>query len=242
MQWLDANQAAGCSHNLLACYFQQGPQNNWLITQYINISNAAVTDINVNATFVTSVLDCGSGCVQTIPIRIYQTNRVDEEGRMTTGNYGNPLARLLHTTGAGQRRESDSNVISITSGITGLYLALTDEGTCVEVSRLVVSYTVCPAQMLNLVTYPETIAPTFNNVRPKMVNGSCMDHASLVRGSLTLECNIGGLWGSVDAVCQCDASFEFSISGNKTSCQGKIEYSCCSADPFIIVLCTIMNG
>ena len=75
MQWSDASQAAGCSHSLIACHSMQGPQNNWLITQYINISNTAVTDINVNATFVTNVLDCGSGCVETIPIRINFTRQ-----------------------------------------------------------------------------------------------------------------------------------------------------------------------
>ena len=223
MQWVDANQAAGCSHSLLACH-TQGQQNNWLITQYINISNTAVTDINVNATFVTSVKDCVSGCAQTVPIRIYQTNTVDEEGRMnTTGNYGAPVARLIHTTGGGQHQESDNKVIPITLGTTGLYLALTDEGTCVEVSRLVVSYTVCPAQMVNLVSYPETAAPTINNVRDKMVAGSCVDPASHVRGSLTLECNFGGLWGSnVDAVCQCDPGYQF-INGSNPSCEGVVD-------------------
>ena len=223
MQWVDANQAAGCSHRLLACH-TQGQQNNWLITQYINISDMAVTDINVNATFVTSVKDCGSGCAQTVPIRIYQTNTVDEEGRMnTTGNYG-PAERLIHTTGGGQRQESDSRVIPITPGITGLYLALTDEGTCVEVSRLVVSYTVCPAQKLNLVSYPETVAPTVNNPGDKIVAGSCVDPASHVRGSLTLECNFGGLWESVDAVCQCDPGYGYQFINRSTpSCEGVVD-------------------
>ena len=100
-------------------------------------------------------------CSQNVPVRVYWTNTPDETERNNTSNYNTVATRLLHTTNDGQRK-SDHEDVEVPSNITGLYLALVDEGTCVSITRLVVSYNVvvCPEQTLNLIIYPQTIAPT----------------------------------------------------------------------------------
>ena len=157
-QWGDHIQGS-CNHNILSCYSDNGAQNNWLITQYINISTTEVTDLNVSATFSTSTLPCIAGqCSQNVPVRVYWTNTPEETERNDTSNYNIIATRLLHITNDGQK-ESDHEDVEVPSNITGLYLALVDEGTCVSITRLVVSYNVCPEQTLNLIIYPQAIAP-----------------------------------------------------------------------------------
>ena len=227
MQWIDGSQSQSCVHELVSCYFTNGPQNNWLITQYINISNPIVTDLNVNATFATNVDTCttGSPCVQSVPIHFYWTNTLNDTERNDTSNYGDPAARLLHIGNNGMR-ESANLVTPVSAGFNGMYLALVDEGTCVSISRLVVSYTVCLAQNLDLISYPQTIAPTLNNIADKLVPVSCVEGASSTEAE-SLECNIGGLWGSMGTtVCQCDSGYQLEGTGLNASCKGMSEKVC----------------
>ena len=205
----------------MSCYFTFGPQNNWLITQYINISNPDVTDLNVNATFATNVgsSECTGSCVQSVPIHFYWTNTLNNTERIDTSNYGDAAARLLHIGNNGMR-ESASLVTPVSAGFNGMYLALVDEGTCVFMNRLVVSYTVCPAQNLDLISYPQTVAPTINNVADKLVPVSCVEGASSIE-AVSLQCNIGGLWGSMGTtVCQCDPGYQLEGAGLNASCKG----------------------
>ena len=196
-----------------------GPQNNWLITQYINISNPLVTDLNVNATFANTA-ECTGSCSQNIPIHFYWTNTINDAERNDTSNFGCVAGRLVHIGNNGMMRESANVVIPVSEGFNGAYLALVDQGTCVYISKLVVSYTVCPAQNLNLIIYPQIIAPTINNPADKIVPATCVEGASTL-GSESLECNIGGIWGTIDSpICQCDSGYQMNGSSLNASCEG----------------------
>ena len=199
-----------------------GAQDNWLITQYINISNPSVTDLNVNATYATNADqgECTGSCIQNVPIHFYWTNTLNKTERNDTGNYGGVAGRLVHIGNNGVR-ESANLVIPVPQGFNGAYLALVDEGTCVYISRLVVSYTVCPAQNLDLISYPQITAPTVNNVEDKMVSVKCVKGASTIEPQ-SLECNIGGIWGSLDSPCQCDPGYQLNGTGLNASCEGML--------------------
>ena len=228
VQWADLSQTESCVHQLVSCYFTFGQQNNWLITQYINISNPDVTDLNVNANFSTNVgsSECTGSCVQSVPIHFYWTNTLNETERNDTSNFGDAVARLLHIGNNGMR-ESANLVTPVSAGFNGMYLALVDEGTCVYISRLVVSYTVCPAQNLDLISYPQTVAPTVNNVADKQVPVSCVEGASSTAEAESLECNFGGLWGSMgNTVCQCDPGYQLEGTGLSASCKGTCMLCC----------------
>ena len=230
-----------------------GPQNNWLITQYINISNPSVTDLNVNATYATNVDqgECTGSCTQNVPIHFYWTNTLNETERNDTSNYGDVAARLVHIGNNGVR-ENANLVIPVPQGFNGAYLALVDEGTCVYISRLVVSYTVCPAQNLDLVSYPQIVAPTVKNVDDKMVPVTCVEGASTIEPE-SLECNIGGTWGSIDSPCQCDPGYQLNGTGLNASCEGMfccawnrcgcLDYDCCPGMLMLVVdnpLCYVL--
>ena len=178
--------------------------------------------MNVSATFATSPADCVAGqCLQNVPVRVYWTSTPDETERNDTSNYNTIATRLLHTTNDGHR-ESDHEDVEVPSNITGLYLALVDEGTCVSITRLVVSYNVCPEQTQNLIVYPQTIAPTARIISFKMVPASCVDGASMT-GTTMLVCTVGGLWGAPDPpadTCQCDAGYQMIGVGLNATCEG----------------------
>ena len=91
----------------MSCFYDLDPQNNWLITQYINISDAAVTDINLMVTFSTgNSFTCTGSCMQSVPIRIYWTNTVNETERNNTSSYDGVVGRLNHIGNDGRLRNA----------------------------------------------------------------------------------------------------------------------------------------
>ena len=195
----------------------------------------------MSATFATSPADCAAGqCSQSVPVRVYWTNTPDETERNNISNYGTVATRLLHTTNDSQR-QSDHEDVKVPLGITGMYLAFVDEGTCVSITRLVVSYNVCPEQTLNLITYPQTIAPTARTISFKMVPASCVDRASMV-GTTMLVCTVGGLWsapGPPADTCQCDPGYQMIGFGLNATCEGD-HCVCAHACVCVCILCMWM--
>ena len=178
----------------------------------------------MDATYATNVNQgaCTGSCVQNVPIHFYWTNNLNETERNDNSNYGGVAGRLVHIGNNGER-ESANLVVPVSQGFNGAYLALVDEGTCVYISRLVVSYTVCPAQNLDLISYPQIVAPTVNNAT--MVPVTCVEGASTIEPQ-SLECNIGGIWGSIDSPCQCDPGYQLNGTGLNASCEGTVMFCC----------------
>ena len=121
------------------CGYVQGPQNNWMITQYINISRTGVTELLLNTTFSTLTSSACSGtCTDSVRIRIFPTNEPNEVSRTDASSYGEVLASLEHIMDDETVTERNLVQIPISGSSTGLYLAVVDPspGTCVSISRL----------------------------------------------------------------------------------------------------------
>ncbi len=92
---------------------------------------------------------------------------------------------------------------------TGFYLAIVDENTCMALTRVIVFYHVCPEMVVDLIRYPQTLAPATN--QPESVGGTCVDNASgeLQGRNPQLSCIQGGKWGAVleGTGCQCNPGF-----------------------------------
>ena len=183
------------------------PQNNWLITQYINVSDSNVHRVTLNATFTVS--NCAS-CPTSFRVFILQTDQVNETLRNDISSCTFTGIRLFHLLENSQLISSASHNIDISS--SGFYLAIVDDGSCVVMSRLVIYYNICPGQVNNSIIYPETIALT----GMKVVNGSCIDNAGPT-SDLQLTCRLSGLWVTNTKSCTCNPGYEF-IS---TYCKGK---------------------
>ena len=212
IQWVDLNQGIACRHGFIACDYKNQPQKNWLITQYINISDNGVDELTIDMTFF-SVTQCA--CQQSFSVWAYETNVIDETGRVNDTFYSDTGVRLFHTTEQGEQTTASQR---FTISSRGMYLSVVDGGSCTRISRILVYYNVCPYQVVNMVIYPETVAPPFTNPQDRVVTGTCVDNASPISGNLNqLECEVSGIWGDTQVMCSCNAGYE-NISG---ICEGK---------------------
>ena len=211
-QWVDLDQGIVCRHRIQACDFENQPQKNWLITQYINISDNGVDELTIYMTF-SSNTQCA--CQQSFSVWAYETNVIDETGRVNDTFYSDTGVRLFHTTDQGSQTTASQR---FTISSRGLYLSVVDGGSCITISRILVYYNVCPYQVVNMVVYPETVAPPFSNPQHRVVTGTCVDNASPISGDLNLECKVSGIWGDTQVMCSCNAGYE-NISG---ICEGKL--------------------
>ena len=220
MQWIDQSQSATCQHSLGVCGYQDGEQNNWMITQYINISTNGVSELLLNATFSAATSSaCNGVCTDSARIRIFETNEPDELGRNNTSNYGGNLASLEHIMDENPVQRLNLVQIPISGSYTGLYLAVIDPppGTCIFITRLALFYYICPKQVVNLVKYPETISPTLASNSDIFLEANCVDNAVLISHDDELECSRRGRWETNDVVCSCREGYYLF---NDTSCEG----------------------
>ena len=160
-----------------------------------------------------SVTQCA--CQLSFSVWAYETNGINETGRVSNTSYSDTGVRLFHTTELGEQT-TDSQRFTISS--RGMYLSVVDGGSCTTVSRILVYYNVCPYQVVNMVVYPETVAPPFTNPQDRVVTGTCVNNSSPISGNLNqLECEVSGVWGDTQVMCSCNAGYE-NISG---ICEGK---------------------
>ena len=215
IQWRDNAQTSACIHQLLACDPNNQPQDNWLITQFINITDDNVEQLVVNMTFSTALSSCSNNCQQSFSMQAYETNIPDETGRVNQSFYQNTQTRFFHRQGD-EDTESALDTFTITS--KGLYLAVVDTGSCTRINRLYVFYYVCPTQVVNMIQYPETVSPPTSNPQDRTAMGTCIDDASPVDGAiLELDCSINGNWGNNELGCSCDPGYEIVMD----NCQRK---------------------
>ena len=220
IQWVDNSQSLTCKHSLLVCGYLDGPQNNWMITQYINISRTGVTELLLNATFSAATSSaCNGVCSDSVRIRLFETNEPNEVARNDTSNYNGNVASLKHSMDQNPVQNSDLVQIPISGSYTGLYVAVLDPspGTCISISRFALFYYICPEQVLNLVKYPEAISPTLTNDSQVFLETNCVDNAMLITGDDQLECSQRGQWETNNFVCTCIKGHYFS----NDNCEGK---------------------
>ena len=175
-----------------------------------SISDNGVDELTILMSFGDST-ECP--CEQSFSLYTYETNVIDETGRVNDTFYSDTGVRLFHTTEQGDQT-IDSQRFTISS--TGLYLSVVDGGSCTAITRILVYYNVCPYIVFNMVVYPETVAPPFSNPQDRVVTGTCVDNASPISGELNLECKVSGIWGDTQVICSCNAGYE-NINGR---CEG----------------------
>ena len=204
-----------CIHQLLACDPDNQPQDNWLITQFINITDHNVEQLVVNMAFTSALSSCPN-CQQSFSMQSYETNIPDETGRVNQSFYQDTGARFFHRQ---DNEELESAVDSFTITSKGLYLAVVDTGSCTRITRLYMFYYVCPSQVVNMIQYPETVSPPTTNPQDRTAMGTCIDqHASPIDGAtLELDCSINGNWETNELGCSCDPGYEIIMD----NCQRK---------------------
>ena len=92
-----------------------------------------------------------------------------------------------------------------------LVLGFRDQGACIQLHSVKVSYNVCPEDTLrkSLIHLTKTIAPS-NDSESIIVKGSCISGSVHMKGSLNVPCKSSGEWNAsgLEGRCVCKEDME----------------------------------
>lgn len=197
LQWR-SNHNTPCLQAVITCEPEEGPHNNLLITQLIN---RMVNGKRLSQVFVTIELEqkkCNSSLIcikkQELNAYIYETSNEDRDGARNIDNYqkigivssGDMEGKLVNKTIA----------INFTTGNSFFYFAIQDNGFCTIITRMIIyHHKICPAQKLNLISYPETNAAN----RSISVAASCVENAQPKKRGVfpMVTCLPEGTWSPI---------------------------------------------
>ena len=105
----------------------------------------------------------------------------------------------------------------------GVYLAFLDQGACVSLSSVIVSYNYCSEIGSVLVSFSRTLAPVNDSYLVEQT-GRCSDVNSINKVKLSGVCLSSGEWNITDGIkCLCKPGYELvnGSEGNMLECRGK---------------------
>ena len=119
----------------------------------------------------------------------------------------------------GVQTETISLTYSSTDTDSGFYLAIRDQNSCLSISRVLVFYDVCPAEVQNLVQFDELLAPP-NTPQNEAISvlAQCIPNASPVSqtGEVRVICSNGGAWQIIPGSgCECDSGTKPNNDGSE---------------------------
>ena len=211
-----------CTASIRACTGQT-MQNNWLFSQHIRYVDAREVLFNVSYRFS----DCRNPCNKRY-VTLYHYN-IDSPAtpadRMDPQRYdpllGDEVSSRLEQPSGSNAQTDVTLAITRPANSLGFYLAVRDEGTCGDVSRIIAYYVACPIRVEGLVTYPDTGVAVRSG--PDVVfDAQCAANA---HNTTTLQVTAFASSSTCSPVapggarCECDAGYV--VSANGIACERK---------------------
>ncbi|KPP72836.1 hypothetical protein Z043_108132, partial [Scleropages formosus] len=199
------------------CNVAGGDQDNWLRTTFIQRRPAA-SRVFVELRFI--VRDCNSfdgaslACKETF--NMYAAESDADVGT----SFRKGLFRKVATVAPdeisvrGELRVNTETKVVESLSHKGFYLAFQDLGGCVALLSVRVYYKSCPATVLGLATFPDTVAGV-DGVALREVSGQCVPNA-ISSEMPRIHCTLEGEWVVPVGQCQCQPGFE----ALNNSCRG----------------------
>ena len=213
-----------CSGTVTVCGFDQGTQENWLITQHISRELAGgqrLRKVTVQFNITFNGCDTSRQCRQTFDVFKWQTSSINETTARNTNNY-EKVDRVSPQGSDGFGSSIESLDIDLDAE-SGFYLGVVDLSTCITINRILVFYYACPAETSQLITRPEAIQALSMDDNDVTVTGECVENSSTEKGiSPLVGCNEEGQW-NVIIPCLCNPGYE--SSDTQGECLGII-YTC----------------
>lgn len=127
---------------------------------------------------------------------------------ITPGNLTSPGSLRLYTYHG-----------KVTTKAQGVYMAFRDQGACIAIQKVTISYNYCSERSGVLVRFPRAPAPS-NGSHP--VEGECTDANSVSDVKLSGLCLSSGKWKIADGMeCHCKAGYELvNKSESALECKG----------------------
>lgn len=201
LQWLTTSEPCSNVNYVYGCDVMT-LQSNWLITQHISTALENRANIpTVRVKLETTPGDSCPSCGVDLSLYVWRTSNIDIKAATDADRYhfvGNITSEI---------RDAVINLPSLEH--TGFYLGIRDNGSCVNVDRVLVYYTVCESSSFGLVRIDEMI---FNS---DTVQGTCVDNSvSVNNGEPLLRCTETGEWVVVTD-CQCSDGFVLDHTGQE---------------------------
>uniref|UniRef100_A0A8C9RBD0 receptor protein-tyrosine kinase n=1 Tax=Scleropages formosus TaxID=113540 RepID=A0A8C9RBD0_SCLFO len=201
------------------CNVAGGDQDNWLRTTFIQRRPAA-SRVFVELRFI--VRDCNSfdgaslACKETF--NMYAAESDADVGT----SFRKGLFRKMATVAPdeisvrGELRVNTETKVVESLSHKGFYLAFQDLGGCVALLSVRVYYKSCPATVLGLATFPDTVAGV-DGVALREVSGQCVPNA-ISSEMPRIHCTLEGEWVVPVGQCQCQPGFE-ALNNSCRACQ-----------------------
>ena len=111
---------------------------------------------------------------------------------------------LITKRGASTRTQYINLMVDLPPEVKGFYLAVKDNTSCIQISRMEVYRYQCEGKQERLLMFPETAAPEMN-VTNMVVTPGCMPNSS-PNSSVDMKCGNMGIWNGVGD-CICDPGY-----------------------------------
>ncbi len=183
--------------------------NNWLQTDFIDVRNAKRLDIEVHY----SLLNCpltgiSRYCKTYLTLYSYHADTKDPVPDPTKGVFKKEMVIKPKTLPPPNRTVKDVFRGSVITKAKGIYLAFLDEGVCISLTKVVISYRYCPETGITLATFPRTVSPANDSDLVEEI-GKCTDVNSINKVKLSSVCLSNGEWNTTDdLMCLCKVGYQ----------------------------------
>ena len=129
------------------CVFTEGPQNNWLITQYISrrVGDVLLPQVSVQTVF--ELVGCVDlACQKTFMVNIYETSTENKTIARETDNY-EVLSRVAPDDDSGLTSQNQTKEADFSTAAEGFYIAIRDETKCIVLRRQLSTVNFCGQYM-----------------------------------------------------------------------------------------------
>ncbi|XP_078374585.1 ephrin type-A receptor 4-like isoform X2 [Oculina patagonica] len=182
---------------------------NWLQTDFIDVRSTTQLDIAVTY----NLLNCpkmatSKFCKTYFTLYSYHTDTKDPAPDPPKGVFQKETVITPETLPSPGSSVNEVFRGSVVTKAKGIYLAFLDQGVCVTITKVVISYKYCPKTSSTSVTFPRTVAPANDSDLIEQI-GKCTDVNSINKVKLSSVCLSNGEWNTTDdVICLCKAGYE----------------------------------
>ncbi|XP_078374442.1 ephrin type-A receptor 4-like [Oculina patagonica] len=181
---------------------------NWLQTDYIDVRHVKRLDIEVHYKLRSCPTNASPYCKTYLNLYSYHTDTINPIPDPTKGGF--QYETVIWPPTLPKPGESVEHIFrgSLITETKGIFLAFLDQGACVTITKVVISYKYCPETGTTLVTFPRTAAPANDSDLIEQI-GKCTDVNSINKAELSSVCLSNGEWNITDdLMCLCKAGYE----------------------------------